>query len=206
MRPALLLLLLLPAALPAMETERRFKAELTPFVGARFGGSFEDQVTGEKVEVEDGDTSFGVLVNWWHSPVTEWELGFSHQDTSINGAGLNSAYDLSIDYLQIGGTYLGDGETARPYLVATIGAAFLDPDSPDFSSETYFTFSIGGGWKFFPNRRFGLRAEGRFYGTVVDDDSRIFCGSGPDNAGCIISTKAEVFWQWEMLVGAIVRF
>jgi len=205
MRPLIVLLITLVAASVSAE-ERQFKAEITPFVGTRFGGRFEDEATGQRLELEDGNAGYGLLVNWWHSPVTEWEVSYSHQDTSIDAAGLAESYDLSIDYLQIGGTYLGGGETARPYLVATLGAALLDPESSAFGSETYFSFSIGGGWKFFPNQRFGLRAEGRFYGTVLDSDSRIFCGSGPNNAGCIINTRAEVLWQWEMLLGALVRF
>lgn len=201
-----LLLLLAPLAFAASAEERAFRAEVTPFAGARFGGSFDDRETEARLHIEDGDTSFGLLVNWWHSPVTEWEIGVSHQDTSIRGEGLGAPYEIRIDYVQVGGTYLGDGQVARPYLVATVGAAFLDPESAEFESETYFSFSIGGGFKFFPRKRFGLRAEARVFGTVIDDDSRIFCGFGPNNSGCVIATEAEVIWQWELLLGGIVRF
>ncbi len=190
----------------AVAEEQVFKASITPFIGTRIGGRFEDEATGERLELEDGNPGFGLLVNWRHSEVTEWEVSFSHQDTSIDTAGLAADYDIAIDYLQLGGTVFGDGLKARPYLVATVGAAFLDPEPSAFDSEIYFSFSIGGGLNFFPASRFGLRAEGRLYGTVLDSDSRIFCASGEGNAGCLISTKADVLWQFEALLGAIVRF
>lgn len=190
----------------AVAEERVFNASITPFVGTRIGGRFEDQTTGERLELEDGNLGFGLLFNWTHSPVTEWEVSFSHHETSIDAADLTEDYDISIDYLQVGGTVFGEGSTARPYLVATVGAAFLDPEPSAFGSEVYFSFSIGGGVNLFRASRFGLRAEGRFYGTVLDSDSSIFCVSGQGAAGCIINTKADVLWQFEVLLGAIVRF
>ena len=184
------------------------RLEVTPFVGLRLGGTFTDETSGRKLELDDG-LSAGILLNWRDSSRTEWEIGWSHQATKVSGVDNMPAaaeFDIDIDYLQIGGTYLGNGKMAKPYMVATLGAAFLDPVASDFGSDTFFAFSIGGGVKLFPERRFGLRLEGRFYGTVIDSDSKIFCSSSPQASGCLISTKGEVIWQWEMLVGGIVRF
>ena len=57
-----------------------------------------------------------------------------------------------------------------------------------------------------PASRFGLRLEGRVYGTVLDSESKIFCASSAEGSGCLISTQADVLWQWEMMLGAIMRF
>ena len=113
--------------------------------------------------------------------------------------------DLDIDYFQLGGTYLWDGKRAQPFMVATLGAAHLNPDGSG-DSETYFAFSIGGGWRLFPAERFGLRVEGRFYGTVLDSDSDIFCRTGPENNQCLIQSQSEILWQWQMLLepGAVI--
>ncbi len=182
--------------------------ELTPFVGYRVGGSFEDADTGESVDVNE-DVSYGLIFNIVEKANTQYEFGWSHQDTSVDlaGTGGNPArLDLDIDYFQIGGTYLWEGTLARPYVVATLGAAHYRSHSEVSESETYVAFSVGGGWKLWPTRRFGLRLEGRFYGTFLDSDSKIFCSSAPDNSGCLIHTRSELLQQWELMAGGVFRF
>jgi hypothetical protein len=51
-----------------------------------------------------------------------------------------------------------------------------------------------------------VRLEGRVYGTVVDSDSDIFCSTGPANNTCLIASRNEVLWQWQVLAGASFRF
>lgn len=193
---------------PALAEDKPPRFEITPFAGYRLGGTFEDDETGDELELEDSG-SFGISLNMQAEANTQYELTYSHQSTDIDvGDVLPGAPDLDIDldYLQIGGTYLWDGNVGRPFLVATVGIAHLDPEASDFDSETYFAFSIGGGWKVFPTRRLGLRLEGRFYGTVLESDSAVFCRSGPEGTGCLLSTSGELLWQWEMLAGASFRF
>jgi len=187
------------------QNNRQYRFEVTPFAGYRVGGTFEDETTGAELDLDDNG-SFGLILNMQEAANTEWELGYSHQSTEVDVGDSGETIDMDVDYLQIGGTYLGDGELARPFLVATVGLAHLDPRASEFSSDTFFAFSIGGGWKMRPARRLGLRVEGRFYGTVIDSDSDIFCTSGPEGSNCLIRTKGEVLWQWEMMLGAIFRF
>lgn len=183
--------------------------EITPFAGYRVGGTFEDEFSEAELDLDDAG-GYGLVLNMRESANTEWELGYSHQSTSVDTADLTNEggkLDLDIDYLQFGGTYIGPSDVARPFLVATVGLARFDPDVSALDSETYFAFSIGGGVKLWPANRFGLRLEGRFYGTVLDSQSKIFCTSGTaEGSGCLISTEADVLWQWEMMLGAIMRF
>lgn len=182
--------------------------QITPFAGFRMGGQFEDELSDTQLDLGDGG-SLGVILNLRESANTEWEIAYSRQDTSIDTAGVASGggdLDLGIDYLQLGGTYIAPSGPARPFLVATVGLARFDPDISQLGSETYFAFSIGGGVKLWPENRFGLRLEGRFYGSVLDSESQIFCTSNAQTSGCLIRTKADVLWQWEMLLGAILRF
>jgi hypothetical protein len=185
--------------------ERRF--QLTPFAGYRIGGTFEDENTGEKLELNDAG-AYGLMLNWRESFNTEWEIMFSHQgtDIDIDGPSGPTSIDIDVDYLQIGGTYLGRGARTRPYMVATLGAARLDPGAPGLPSDIFFAFTIGGGMKVLATERFGLRLEGRFYGTVIDSNSKIFCGSGSGGAGCLINTSADLLWQFEASAGLIFRF
>ena len=203
---AVFLVLLVPAQDGVADPLPRF--ELTPFVGYRVGGSFEDSATGESVDLDE-NASYGLTFNIVEKANTQYEFGWSHQDTSVDLTDTNgnpTSLDLDIDFFQIGGTYLWEGNLARPYMVATIGAAHYRSHAEVSESDTYFAFSIGGGWKFWPTRRFGLRLEGRFYGTLIDSNSKIFCSSAPANSGCLIQTSGKLLQQWEISAGGAFRF
>jgi hypothetical protein len=203
----ILIALLVLLAMPAWANDRVLRYEITPFAGYRFGGSFEDDETGEEYDLDD-DAAYGLIVNLAAEANTQWEFGWSRSETAVDVPSVNGSagkLDLDIDYFQAGGTYLWDGKRAQPFMVATLGAAHLNP-SGSGDSETYFAFSIGGGWRLFPTERFGVRVEGRFYGTVLDSDSDVFCRTGPDNNQCLIESSAEILWQWQMFAGASFRF
>lgn len=208
MTPRVMLLSTMLLSLPALAQDKPLRFEITPFAGYRIGGTFEDDDTNAELDLDEGG-SFGLALNMKADANTEYELTYSHQSTDVDVGDVVAGappLDIDVDYVQLGGTYLWDGERSRPFLVATLGIAHLDPDEATLDSETYFAFSIGGGWKLFPSRRLGLRLEGRFYGTLLDSDSRVFCRSGPEQSGCLISTSATVLWQWEMFAGASFRF
>ncbi len=200
-------LLLLLAALPALAADKPKRFEITPFGGYRIGGSFEDDDTGEDYDIDD-ETAYGLIFNIRDKAYTQWQFEWSRSETAVDVPVVNNGpdkIDLDIDYFQAGGTYLFDGKQVEPYMVATVGAAYLNPDDIG-DSETYFAFSIGGGWRFWPTQRFGLRLEGRVYGTIVDSDSDIFCQTGPGENTCLVKSQGEVLWQWQMLLGGTFRF
>jgi opacity protein-like surface antigen len=210
MNKPLLLLLLLPAFAHA---EVKYGIEITPFAGYTFGGQFEAEEgtapAGSDIDVDDA-SSFGLMVNWPAEENTEWEVYLNRQSTSLEAEGLftppdTPPTDLDITYLQVGGTYWGQGERARPYFVATVGASRFEPDDSSFDSETFFAFTVGGGYKIAPTSRLGLRLEGRVLGSLVDSDSSVFCASGSAASGCLIRVSSSVVWQWEVLAGLVFR-
>jgi opacity protein-like surface antigen len=183
--------------------------QLTPFAGYRFGGTFEDEETNQEYDLDDSP-SYGVILNFPSRGNTEWEIYYSKQATSLDNAGFiasDTELDVDVEYLQAGGTYLFE-QTAQalPYFVATAGATKISPDGPGAKSDTFFSFGVGGGWKFFPASRIGLRLDGRFLGTFVDSNSKIFCGSGPAGGTCAISTVGKLLYQFELQAGVIFRF
>jgi len=177
--------------------------ELTPFIGYRVGGSFENADTGESIDLDE-HASYGLIFNMMEKANTQYEFGWSHQDTAVDLIG--GKVDLDIDSFQLGGTYLWEGNIARPFLVATIGASHYRSHAEVSESDTFFAFSIGGGWKLWPMRRFGLRLEGRYYGTLIDSSSKIFCSSAPGGSGCLIQTSGKLLSQWEISAGGAFRF
>lgn len=193
----------------AARNEDGYFMQISPFVGYRFGGSFEDKDTEEDYDVEN-DSSVGFVINFPAQYYTEYEIYYSQQSTQLKTGSLlqsRSVIDLDIQYLQFGGTYLVDRtKNVQPYIVATVGVTRIDPSGADTSSDEFFSFSVGGGWRFFPKERIGLRLDGRFLGTVIDSDTDIFCQTGADTNQCIIRNKGDMLWQFEAQASVIVRF
>ena len=103
---------------------------------------------------------------------------------------------------------LGDGEHARPYLAAGIGATHFNVKTEGFGSDTFFSFSVGPGVQLMPHSRIGIRIEARAYGTLVQSDTALFCVSDPGGgtAGCAIAVSGAVLWQFQASLGVIFRF
>ena len=133
-------------------------------------------------------------------------IGHGRYGIAATGGGLGSLFDLEISYFQLGGTYLFEGDRGRPFMMATIGASRFEPDNSEYDSETFFAFSIGGGYKLALTPRIGLRLEGRVLGSVINSDTAVFCRSDEVSSGCLIAVRGNLVWQWEMGAGLRIRF
>lgn len=186
------------------------RVSLTPLGGYTFGGKFGDEAGVLEAEVEDA-AHYGLILNFRESARTQWEVFYSLQETEADTSGLPSGnpagtMDLAIQYLQVGGTYVGDGLTARPFLAATVGATRFDPDPLTFDSENFFSFGLGAGWQLQPTERVGLRLEGRLMGTFLGSDTALFCQTGPEENICAITAESDMYWQFQTSLGFIFRF
>lgn len=205
------LLLCLPhlvlAQTPGQTEPRRF--ELTPYAGYRFGGTFEDDENAISVELDDR-SSAGLIFNVREAENTQWEVIFSRQQTGVDTSdvmGLGPLVGVDVEYLQGGGTYQGRLRAGvRPYLAATLGAARITPRVRGLGDDSFWSFSIGTGLQIRPTERIGIRLEARAWGTLIDSDSRLFCRSGVQVAGCAIRVDGSVLWQVEAFAGLVLRF
>jgi hypothetical protein len=206
--PGVLMILTLPMNAGAENHVGTY--ELTPYGAYSMGGTFDDETADVAAELDDA-ASFGLLFNIRESANTQWEILYSRQSTTAELTGMPSVpgdIDLDVHYLQGGGTYLGEGTVARPYLAATIGAAHFDASGDDLKSDTFFSFSLGTGLQIRPNERLGLRLEARIFGTLVQSDTDLFCLSDPGNgtAGCLVTVSGNVLWQVQAMAGVSLRF
>jgi opacity protein-like surface antigen len=178
--------------------------EVTPFVGYSFGGSLQDSVTGTKLDIKDSE-SYGGILAYRTSRETTIELLYSHQSTELRAKGpvsTTSLTDLDMDYIHFGGSYVWyPKRKLRPFIQASLGATLLNPQRADLDSETRFSFGIGGGAKYFFTKNIGLRLDGRALGTLIDNDSAIFC-----SGGCTIRVSGSTLWQFEGTLGLIFAF
>jgi opacity protein-like surface antigen len=205
----ILCLNLLPGLAVAAKTAADYKLQLTPFVGYRLGGTFTDKDTDEEYKLEN-NPSAGLIINFPSKGNTEWEIYYSKQATEVRASGFvagENTLDMDVQYLMLGGTYLFDrSNQALPYFVATVGMAHMDPGGVNTQADTFFAFSAGGGWKYFPDKRIGLRLDGRFIGTFINSNSSIFCQSGQSGSACVINTSGDILYQFELQAGVVFRF
>ena len=201
-------LLLLMAPAPASAQDDSFKVEVTPFAAARFGGTLDVRDSEESWEFDDS-SSFGLLVNWRHTGETMWEVLYSKQQTEAEftaAAPDDESVDIDLQVLQLGGTYQFEGDKAIPYLAATIGGTHARARANGSESDTFWSFSIGGGVLIKPESRVGLRLEARYYGTLASSSTDLLCRTGPEGGGCAVRIEGEILSQFEAFAGVVIRF
>lgn len=179
--------------------------EITPYIGHRFGGSFQDSITAANFEVADA-AAYGLILDFDLEPDKQIEVLLSRQNTSLStGDPLftgNPLFDLTIDYFHIGGLYvLPEGNRVRPFLTGTFGLTRMAPKPADLTTENRFSLSLGAGAKIFLTKNLGLRFDVRGIYTVLDSDTAVFC-----SGGCTIKVNSGGFVQTEIGAGLMMRF
>jgi hypothetical protein len=193
----LCVLLLMAGAMPANALE------ISPFIGQRYGGSFEDANTGSTFEVADA-TSYGVILDFDLDRDRQIEVYLSRQDTRLTTSGTftgDPLFDLTVDYYHIGGVYMLEGEQVRPFVSGTLGLTRMDPKGADLTTENRFSIALGGGAKFFLSKNVGLRLDVRGIYTAMNADTAVFC-----SGGCVIKVRSTGFIQAELGAALMLRF
>ena len=185
-----------------------YKFEITPFIGYRTGGQFEEMDGDAEFELTESE-SLGFLFNVAANANGQYEFLYAQQSTLLDSAGLfvsDSRFALDVEYYQFGGTHFLDGDVVRPFIAMSVGMSRFDPQPAEFSAESFFAASFGAGVQLNLRGRFGIRLEGRVYTSLVEDDSRIFCGSDSGVGGCLIQIDGTLLTQWEAKAGIVFRF
>jgi hypothetical protein len=174
--------------------------EITPFAGYGFGGEFEEYSSDTKLTVAE-EPVYGFAVDWPAAASTQYEFFFSHQPTGLNSSNgttpPEALTDLNISYAHIGGLLNFGNDRVRPFFGGGLGVTYFDPQ--DYGSETKFSISLEGGVKLFLTERFGIRLEGRGFGTLVDNNVWFSSGSG----GTAIGVTGDAFWQFQLNLGLV---
>jgi len=184
--------------------------EFTVFGAYRFGGSIAIADSDATYEVQDSP-SFGLIWNHRHKANTQWEVYFSQQQTEAELSDpmlANPIVDVDLYTLELGGTYLFEGEAVRPYLAMTLGGTHIksNSDNGGGDSDTFISGSFGLGIKMQPGKRLGLRLEARIHGVLMRDSTRLFCQTGPNANVCAIELQGDMLGQLETFAGIVFRF
>ena len=191
---------------PGAFADDRF--ELTPFIGYRFGGDFDNindpNSQLRAVDVGDSET-YGLIFDINMGENAQIELSWSGQSTELTAKQYNGPnVDLGssrLDYWQVGGNWVfGDSlDDGRGFLNFSLGATYINPE--DFSSETQFSIGFGGGAKFYFNDTVGVRVQGRLLSTYINSSTSWWC-----SYGCWTVSTGNYLLQAEIDAGLIFRF
>jgi opacity protein-like surface antigen len=175
---------------------RQGTVEIEPFAGYLWGGQFDRGTTAIfpfTVDTEDHVT-YGGRVGYNITSLFEVEGLYERTETHfvtccnsgpVFGGGNDQRLGkLDIDYFLGYGTFNFGHGRAVPYVSFGMGAAHLNPDVPGVNAEsdTRYTVSAGTGVKVFFTPHFGMRFDGRYFGTLLNNDHNHdhCCSNGSD--------------------------
>jgi len=183
--------------------------EIQPFVGYRWGGSFDiDDPEAPGFDIAGGE-SYGLTIGWIASPSAQIDVLWSHQGTdlevdgSITGHG-DSLSGFDIDNFMIEGSWVGGKPEDKLRGFASFGIGATQFGAPDGfkGSRTQFALGIGGGVKTYFSKTVGLRFQARWTPTFFNSNESVFCSS---DSGCFATTSGDYISQFEVTAGVIFR-
>jgi len=201
---ALILLpcLVLPGAVNAEEGAAEDQFRITPFLGYRAGGEFEEAITGTTLDLDESE-SYGVIFSKGAEDALEFSI--SVQPTTLSASRTGPTADLFdvdvINYL-VGGKKILNRESGT-FVSGLVGVTHFDPHKGGLSSETRFALGAGGGIDYRIGKHLSFRLEGRGIGTFLDSSGGVFCGT---SSGCAAYVDSSLLLQFELISGLTFRF
>jgi hypothetical protein len=207
-------LLAILAATPARAQYVQIQSfEVSPFIGARLGGTFNIQPT-EAVPVEATLTDamshgfsagvrfddFSLIEFRWTRATSELRFGapFVFLGPSLGDVTLNQFH---ADFTREFATPAVKG--LRTFLTGSLGVTHLGAAQDDF---TRFSFGFGAGLKQFLGSRLAIRAEAQWLPILVEPSVSGFACGTIQFGGCLVVLNGELVQQFQLSIGPVVRF
>lgn len=210
-RKVLLTAIVVTVAFTGVAVAQDQKIEITPFVGYRFNGNFDNidnrqNPTVQSVSLNDG-VAFGFMFDVNLGENAQVEFSWSRQDTTLRARFFNGdridVTDLSSDYFHVGGNYLfGDSyDDMRWFVGGSLGATYFDPVEAGISGDTQFSFGFQGGFKYFFSDVVGVRVQARLVSTYINSSNGYWC-----YVWCYYTTYSNYLTDIEVDAGLTLRF
>jgi hypothetical protein len=194
--------------------------EFQPFGGFTVSGSIpltgDDGVSHGSVHVNSSysvGATFAVNLNeldaveaFWQRQFTEGRLPAEFA-TPLSPGGM-TGFDLKIDQIHCNFLhhYKIKEPRAMPFVLAGLGVTTFRAGR-NGQSYSDFSFSIGGGMKYFFTDHLGIRGEARWSPTLITaSDSSFWCNIGGEGATCEVKLKASLQHQLDLTGGIVFRF
>ena len=143
---------------------KRQKFELTPFAGYQltsnlqtFSGELKIHNSFNYGAALDIRLSNDLLIELLYIR-TETEVGLKKEFYQT----VEKLFDMSVKYLQSGVQVETESGNFRPFAAFTIGATYFNPQDNNYKGDWEFSFTAGGGIKYYFSNNIGVRAQWRF--------------------------------------------
>jgi len=158
---------------------------------------------GDSINLDEGG-SWAVTLNtdYNNNPNQKIGLYYSQHDSRFDAvAGLaNPALDVSFLHF-IGTNIYPQGDRLSWFVTAGLGAAFYRPEDATLEDVTRFSMQIGAGANVRLAERLSLQLDVRWLPTFFNSNTSIFC-----SGGCAISVSSDMFSQFQLNAGVLLRF
>jgi Outer membrane protein beta-barrel domain len=197
----------------SIQAQQRF--EIDPFVGYETSASYPVNLlsggTGtdpiDRLRVNDA-VAFGTFLDYSLTEHFQAEFMWNRNNTSYSAhdALTNSyvsAYHSIVDQYQFGGLYMfrASDVRLRPYVAASLGFTH-DENGGGTPNQTDFSYSLGGGVKYYVSRHIGLRGDLRYLPTYGSSSNELYCGP----FGCYYANVSHYLNRGSFTGGIIFNF
>ena len=207
---------------PAVRSQEFKRIEFNVTGGLTVSGGIPVDVDGDvrhpSIHVNNSysiGAAFAVNLNELNAMEFYWQRQFTEGRVSAELAPLLSSESLSAFNLNVDQYHMNfihhyeiSVPKTRPYIMAGLGATTYHANwNGQSNSMSHFSFSIGGGIKYYLNNHIGLRGEIRWSPTVVSaSDSSFWCQSGDAGGVCLIRLRTALQEQMDLTGGFFFRF
>ena len=187
--------------------------EVTPFVGVRFGGTFDvrgEQLAQTRATWNDASgygLSAGVRFDDFSLIEFRWTRSTStlrfNSPSGVPGASIG---DVTLNQFHADFTrefVIPEVKGLRSFLTGSLGATHLAAAQDGF---TRFSFGFGAGLKQFLGSRFAIRAEAKWLPILIAPEVGAFACGTIGSGGCLVVLTGPMTQQFEISVGPVVRF
>lgn len=179
-------------------------AEVSVLYGTQGGGRLEDEAAGTTLELAEKPVR-ALIIGTPLNHEKDLELFYSRQQTHLRDSSVVANGDiasLDIHYLHLGGTVLSEELAGwQGFVSGGLGVTYFSPLPNELDPETHASMSVGLGARWMPTPRVGLRLETRFYGTLFNSSTSVFC-----SGGCVLSVSGDLLTQYAVFGGIVFRF
>ena len=177
------------------------RTEVAVLAGYATAGNIESAALGVQDLAIDGGFAWGLEAGHFFTPHLGVEVSWVRQESAVGFTSVGTPVELfDLNASQWHGSvayqFGADGSRLRPFLTGGLGVTSFD--ATDLDGETKLAPTVGAGLKWFPSGRFGVRLQGRYVPTFLDDASSDFC----DPFGFCQSWLQQL----DLHAGVVVRF
>lgn len=112
-------------------------------------------------------------------------------------------FDINVEYIQGGVQVETEAGAFRPFAAFTIGATYFNPKNFNYEGNWEFSFTAGGGVKYYFTNNLGVRAQWRFLVPIYLSNAAIFCNNG--YCGIVVSGGTYLL-QYDLTAGLVFSF